>query len=134
MIFVSTMDKLIQVRLGIVLVASLLISAAACSSDKYQNIKPVSTDSCSTANLGYAADIKPILEAQCYNCHADGTSSSGGGIVLDNYNAAKALRSSIIERVTLPNSDSWFMPQGGGSIGTCKISKIQAWIDQGANP
>ena len=131
---VSTMDKLIPIRLGLALIAILLLGPFACSSDKYQNIKPVSTDSCSTTNLSYAADIRPILEAKCDNCHSDANSGSGGGIVLDNYNAVKALGSSIQNRVSLPNNDGSFMPKGGSSIGTCKIDKISAWINQGSNP
>ncbi len=130
------MDNLLRVRLVIALVASLMIGVAACSSDKYQNIKPVSTDtsSCKTANMSFVTDIRPILEAECDGCHSTANSGAGGGIVLDNYNAVKSLGTSIQNRVSLPNSDASFMPKGGSSIGTCKIDKIRAWINQGSNP
>ena len=41
----------------------------------------------SSKRVPYEEEILPILEANCFNCHADGVSK--GGLSLDNWNSAK---------------------------------------------
>ena len=41
----------------------------------------------SSKRISYEEEILPILEANCFNCHADGVSK--GGLSLDNWNSAK---------------------------------------------
>ena len=46
-----------------------------------------STSFGSSKRISYEEEILPILEANCFNCHADGVSK--GGLSLDNWNSAK---------------------------------------------
>lgn len=85
---------------------------------------------CDTANVTFSKDIKPIMDANCINCH------SGGAIDLTNYDGVKAkaadntLYKSISYSYSGANS-SKNMPTSG-KLDDCSISKVKAWIDQGA--
>ncbi len=85
---------------------------------------------CDTTNVTFSKDIKPIMDANCINCH------SGGSIDLTNYNGVKAkvtdstLYKSISYSYSGANS-SKNMPSAG-KLDDCSINKVKAWIDQGA--
>jgi hypothetical protein len=119
-------------RSYLALIIAGLFYFVACSNSKYADLVPKdATNQCETSNMSYARDIDPILQSNCTSCHSAGN-SAGGGIVLDNYAAVKSYtESSLIDRVSLPTTDGSFMPKGGSSIGSCNISKLTAWKDQG---
>jgi cytochrome c5 len=85
---------------------------------------------CDTANVTFSKDIKPIMDANCINCH------SGGAIDLTNYVGVKAkvtdstLYRSISYSYSGSNS-SKNMPTAG-KLDDCSINKVKAWIDEGA--
>ena len=89
---------------------------------------------CDTTKFTYAAAIAPLLKTNCYSCHASAAaSSSGGGIVLDNYNslllqAQNGKLLSDVEHLTGFNA----MPLGGNKLPACQITQIKKWIDAGA--
>lgn len=105
----------------------LALGTSSCYYDKFENFKPVST--CDTASVvGFAAKVKPILDAQCNSCHA-GTSPSGN-INLDSYAAAKTVAQSgkLLSSIVWDGKASQ-MPKGAANkMDNCNISIIQTWI------
>jgi hypothetical protein len=85
---------------------------------------------CDTTSVTFSQDIKPILDANCINCH------SGGAINLTTYDGVKAkvsdstLYKSISYSYSGANS-SKNMPSSG-KLDDCSINKVKAWIDEGA--
>ncbi len=85
---------------------------------------------CDTSNVTFSKDIKPIIDANCINCH------SAGAIDLTNYNGVKAkvLDSTLYKSISYSYSganSSKNMPSSG-KLDDCSISKVKAWIDGGA--
>ena len=89
--------------------------------------------------------VKPVLEAKCVQCHS--AEKKNGGLALDTPEgilkggdtapaivAGKAAESEIFQRVTLPQSDPKFMPEGGNNPMTYKeIQILKWWIKEGAS-
>jgi len=101
---------------------------------------------CGDKPLTYQADIKPIIEANCVSCHVPGgTGYEQTGLQLDSYDAlmkgtklgpvvvAGSSVSSTLYRLISGQADpSIRMPHGQGALPDAEVSKIAAWIDQGA--
>jgi len=101
---------------------------------------------CGDKPLTYQADIKPILDANCVSCHVPGgTGYDQTGLQLDSYDAlmkgtklgpvvvAGSSVSSTLYRLVSGQADpSIRMPHGQGALPDAEVSKIAAWIDQGA--
>jgi cytochrome c553 len=101
---------------------------------------------CGDKPLTYQADIKPILDANCVACHVPGgTGYDQTGLQLDSYDAvmkgtklgpvvvAGSSVSSTLYRLVSGQADpSIRMPHGQGALPDADVSKIAAWIDQGA--
>lgn len=90
---------------------------------------------CYTVAVSYSLEVKPILEASCYGCHAaDVAETAGAGIVLDSHAALTGFLSGFeylfTEAITHTGSASK-MPKGGQKLEACSIQKILAWIRQG---
>jgi hypothetical protein len=86
---------------------------------------------CDTANVTFAASIKPIIANQCQGCHSG--SSSGGGYDLTTYTGIKT----VVNNGRLWGSVNFLtgysaMPKGGTKLSTCELAKIKKWIDAGA--
>lgn len=85
---------------------------------------------CDTAQYKYSADIAPILNNWCVNCHS--SSNSGGGFDLSNYNGVVNSIAGGKLIGSIKHDPGYFaMPQGGGKISDCQITKIQNWIRVG---
>lgn len=101
---------------------------------------------CGDKPLTYQADIKPIIDANCVSCHVPGgTGYEQTGLQLDSYDAlmkgtklgpvvvAGSSVSSTLYRLVSGQADpSIRMPHGQGALPDAEVSKIAAWIDQGA--
>lgn len=101
---------------------------------------------CGDKPLTYQADIKPIIDANCVSCHVPGgTGYDKTGLQLDSYDAlmkgtklgpvvvAGSSVSSTLYRLVSGQADpSIRMPHGQGALPDAEVSKIAAWIDQGA--
>ena len=89
---------------------------------------------CDTTKYTYKAAIAPILNSYCNSCHASGAAaSSGGGIVLDNYNGllVQAQNGKLIGDI-MHSSGFHAMPVGGSMLSDCKITQFRKWIAAGA--
>ena len=89
---------------------------------------------CDTTKFTYASAIAPILSKYCYSCHAVAPAvSSGGGIVLDNYNSLliQAQNGKLLGDIGHSTGFN-AMPLGGSQLLDCKITQIRKWIEAGA--
>jgi len=74
--------------------------------------------------VSYNLDVKPLFQTECLNSCHDG---SGNESTLLTYDQQKAEASLILSRVKDCN-----MPPTGSCLPQTEISKIQAWVEQGA--
>ena len=89
---------------------------------------------CDTTKYTYTNAVVPILKNNCYACHAAApAASSGGGIVLDNYNSVLVQAQNGKLLGDLQHSTGFnYMPLGGSKLSDCKITQIRKWIQAGA--
>ena len=110
-----------------------LATFAGCFYDKAELVYPSSPAStCDTTAIKYSIDVTNILSNSCYICHG-GNASAGGGIKLDTYTGVKAMvnNGKLLKSIThAPGASP--MPKSGAKLSDCNISKIAAWINQGA--
>jgi len=91
----------------------------------------------------FLSDVRPILEANCFECH--GARKQKGGLRMDTkdwlFNGeeadwsvlpGKAAESLLVHRVELDRADPDAMPPEGNGLSTDEIAKIRKWIDAGA--
>jgi len=119
--------KLKKIHLGFVLLSCLFINSCY-----YDNEEELYGDvECDTSNVTYTDDVLPVMEQNCYVCHAANVNQ--GGITLEGYDALKVYvdNGRLLGAI---NHDSGFspMPQNAPKLPDCAISKIQAWVDDGA--
>ena len=117
-----------RISFGIFAVVFLL--TLSCSSDSEEDLMPENLE-CKTQNMSYTEDVLPILERNCLSCHNN--ASQQGGVNLEGYQALK----SWVDNGAFLGSIKWEpgfsgMPQGGPPLPDCDLSKIEAWINQGA--
>ena len=86
---------------------------------------------CDTVGVKYNADILPVITANCYSCHANGIVN--GDVNMDGYATLKAQadNGNLIGVITHASGYPP-MPDNGGKLSDCEISKIKAWIAAGA--
>ncbi|MEM9016611.1 MAG: DUF1553 domain-containing protein, partial [Verrucomicrobiota bacterium] len=95
--------------------------------------------------IDYFADVKPILEAKCYDCHQGGKAK--GELRLDTHEAVlgggeydgpgvtphDVSASSIIYRVTPEEAGDDIMPPKGDPLSPSEIEILRRWIEEGAH-
>jgi hypothetical protein len=96
--------------------------------------------------LTYQADIKPILDQHCVECHKQGgKGTEKSGLLLDSYAATmrgtnfgpviipgQAINSTLYRLITGKADPSLRMPHEKGPLPEETTNKIKDWIDQGA--
>lgn len=89
------------------------------------------TGNCDTVNMKYAANVLPIIQANCYSCHGNGLSQRG--VSLDSYNKVKqqADNGNLIGVITHASGYP-AMPFGLPKLADCDINKIKDWVARGA--
>jgi len=108
-----------------------LLSLNSCYYDKESQLYPFS-NSCDTTNVNYSTTIKNIiLNGGCLACHTT-PAASGGNIPLDNYIDVKTIAQNGRLYGAINHSPGFQpMPQSGGKLTNCDISKVRAWINSG---
>lgn len=113
-----------------VLLVSVLVLTLAISGCYYDNEEDVylGSNACDTTNVTYAASVAPIFSGYCNSCH--GGNGPIGGYNTDSYTSVVT---NIIRIRGAINHQSGFleMPQNGGSLSGCDLTKIDIWIRQG---
>jgi hypothetical protein len=101
---------------------------------------------CSESTVSYQADIKPILEKNCRECHVlGGEGHEKSGFLLDSYQGLmkgtkfgpvivpeSAISSSLYLLVAGKTDASIQMPHDRSALNEDQVAAIEAWIDQGA--
>ncbi|MBK8444459.1 MAG: DUF11 domain-containing protein [Sphingobacteriales bacterium] len=89
------------------------------------------TDTCPTDNMSFSQDIAPILSSNCGACHS--TAAHLGNVILDTYTGVKSKvdEGSLLGAIKHQSGFS-AMPPSGTMLPECDITKIEAWINQGA--
>lgn len=128
------MKKLISMALSIALVSILVLSCSKSSEDEVAPPPPPpggGGNTCDTVNMTYTADVKPLLQSNCYGCHGNGQTS--GGVTLDTYAGVKTVvDNNKLMGVVTHASGFPAMPKGGAKLSDCNINKIKSWIGRGA--
>lgn len=111
-----------------------LILFASCYNDKESELYPsASGGTCDTTTITYTADVQPILGQYCAyaGCHDAATKSFGHD--LSSYSGAvTAVNSGRLLGAIRHDAGFQQMPKGLQKLGDCEISKVTAWINQGA--
>lgn len=118
-----------KTEIKVILVAILAISltVSGCYYDNEEDLY-LGNSTCDTSNVTYAISVAPVFAGYCNSCHSG--SSPSGNIKTDSY-------SSVVTNITRIrgsiNHQSGFqaMPQNGGSLSSCDLTKIDIWIRQG---
>lgn len=94
--------------------------------------------------VDFARDVRPILEARCFECH--GVDKAKAGLRLDARELAfagsyggetkvivpgDAAKSLLVQRLVTTNEDER-MPAGGAPLSPAQIDTLRRWIDAGA--
>ncbi|MBZ5856773.1 c-type cytochrome [Flavihumibacter profundi] len=88
--------------------------------------------SCNTENMSFSKDIQPIVSANCTaSCH-NAANPTGNRIFTSYSGVANAVDNGKLIGVISHSPGYTPMPQGGAKLSDCNISKIKAWVDQGA--
>ena len=127
-------NKLKILSLGLVLFV-VFFSLQGCYYDNEEELYPATTE-CITADMSFAKDVWPVINASCTGCHSGANPS--GGIKLENYadvSGASQINpgnyGSLYGVISHASGNSP-MPKNSDKLPDCTISQIKAWIDQGA--
>ena len=109
----------------------MLLWITGCYWDNVATLIPEG-QSCDTLDVSFASDVIPILSNNCYGCHSNANAPDfGNGLSLEDYADVTTMSARIIGAI---NHDNGFvpMPQGSQKLDSCKIGKIEAWVNQGS--
>ena len=86
-------------------------------------------EGCDPAPGRYAADIEPLVQANCTECH--GGPAPSAGLSFESYDNVSALAPAMLERMVLPTADPLSMPPSR-KLDTCLIEDFAGWIADGS--
>lgn len=98
-----------------------------------------------SGGVDYFKEVKPILEAHCYNCHRG--VKGKGGLRLDLHSAAlkggksdgpaitpgDVKNSALLHRVSLHAGDDDIMPPEGDPLSAQDVATLTKWVGEGAH-
>jgi hypothetical protein len=90
------------------------------------------TESCDTVDMKYAANIQPILQANCYSCHSNGHFEHGVSLETYDYVKTQVNNGNLIGVITHASGYP-AMPFGLPKLSDCTINKVKDWVGRGAN-
>lgn len=110
------------------ILATTIVWVSACSKDSEDEF---AAQQCNTENMKYSTDILPIISANCYGCHGNGTVTNG--IDLDGYAKLK-IQAGNGDLVGAVSHAAGYtpMPYNAPKLSDCDINKIKSWVQNGA--
>ena len=109
------------------LIIALALTLGGCYYDNEEDLY-LGSSGCDTTNVTYSGTVAPVFAGYCNSCHS--SSSPSGGVLTDNYNSVKTNITRI--RGAINHQPGFiFMPQNGGKLSACDLSKIDIWIRLG---
>jgi uncharacterized membrane protein len=120
-------------RILIILLITFVATITGCYYDSEEALYPTVSTTCDLTTVTFATTVKPILQASCLSCHSNSkAASSGSGIKLENYSDVVITTKNGQLMGSIKHSNGYVaMPNGGGKLTDCEISKLQKWIDNG---
>ena len=120
-------------KLSLIFFIVFITTITGCYYDSEEALYPQVSTTCDLTNVTFATTVKPILQASCLSCHSNSSAaSSGAGIKLENYSDVLiTVNNGQLMGAIKHTSGYAAMPQGGGKLTDCEISKLQTWIDNG---
>lgn len=91
-------------------------------------------EDCSTANMSYTNDIRPILQNNgCLASGCHGGSAATNALFMDSYESLKIYVNAQRLIGAIKHQPGFSpMPKQSDKIKDCEIKKIEAWVVQGA--
>lgn len=116
--------------LNVILFFSLIgFISKSCKHDPVE-VDGIPAQVCDTIDVSYSADIVPVLQSNCTNCHSG--SAPQGGINLSEYSQVRvyAENGKLFGSI---NHEPGFssMPPSQPKLPSCTLKVVKAWIDQG---
>lgn len=119
-----------RVPIFLLIVGCLITAATSCYYDKAEILYP--SAGCDTAAAtSYTQKLVPVFQQSCYSCHL--TASTGGGILMGNYNADRAIALNGKLFGSINHSAGYSpMPKGGNKLSACQVAMVRRWVAAGA--
>jgi hypothetical protein len=120
---------MIKTPIKLVLITAIILTLAtsSCYYDNEEDLYPGSS-TCDTNNVTYSASVAPVFAGYCNSCHSG--SAPSAGIKTDTYTSVTANIISI--RGAINHEPGYLaMPQNGGKLPGCDLTKIDIWIRLG---
>jgi hypothetical protein len=116
-----------KIKVLLVSIVALTLAISGCYYDNEEDLY-LGSSTCDTTIVTYSASVAPVFSGYCNSCHSGSTPS--GNIKTDSYTSVLANITRIRGAI---NHQSGFlsMPQGGGSLSACDLTKIDIWIRKG---
>ena len=111
----------------VIVAATFWLSCSKSNETEFNN----NNNQCDTVNMKYATNVQPILQSNCYSCHA--TNVATHGVILDTYNGVKqqADNGNLLNVINhAPGYPA--MPYGLPKLSECNINIITDWVRRGA--
>ena len=103
---------------------------SSCYYDNKEELYPAVT-SCDSSAVTYTGKVLPIIVANCYACHGNG--STLGNVNLDGHANLKVVSDNGKLAGVIEHQGGFSpMPQGGNKLDPCDIQVIEKWISDGA--
>jgi uncharacterized membrane protein len=123
----------------VLFLAAIIIARLSGFAQNAAPAKPADASPAPAAKVDFAAQVRPIFEKYCYECHGNGRSK--GGVRLDvksntlmHVTAGNPMRSDVYRSITRSLGASDRMPPVSKAQPTAEdIATIKLWIEQGAN-
>jgi len=106
---------------------------AACAKTKKEDLNP-SPGGCVTTGISFSADIQPVLQSKCLNCHGvNAYEFSGGRRNLDGYaQVSLFVQNGLLMKSIRHEAPASPMPRNAAKLDDCTIARFQAWVNAGA--
>jgi hypothetical protein len=122
------MKKLSSILYLIIFLSAVVTS---CSYDKEELLYSNTICQNPPQRVSYALDVLPVLQQNCYSCHA--VSNPPGGNMLGDYTNDRNLALSGKMYGAIAHQPGFLpMPFGQAKLPACTIAAIKKWIDDGA--
>ena len=113
---------------GIIIAVIGIALMQSCTYDKGVLVPLVTCPD--TVNVSFAVKVRPLLQANCFSCHGNG--SSLGNVSLDTYDQVKQFAISGRLLGSISHSSGFSpMPLGTDKLSNCSITAIRVWIEEG---
>ena len=116
-------------NLNLLIFLFVIVIFSNCTYDTY--VDDIDIDECDSVEVSYATDIVPLLDENCFSCHADEQYNNGLSLATYELVSNKNNTTKILQRIQLDANDVELMPPGG-PLNDCEIDIFKAWVEQGA--